>query len=163
MVPITKSKVQFSAEIIQKFEQIENLDFSQLKSKLKDKEDGEGWSNYECESSEKLYKRFLKLILLFPTERLVPTKTIDTFWHYHILDTRHYLKTTTSIFGEYIHHYPYLGLGGDNEIIELNSLFQKTLQLYFQTFNENLVNDFPSKCDNGGGNGSTCAGRCYSK
>ena len=147
-----------------KIEEIEALDFSLIKLKLKDLNDGEGWNDYECEIAEKQYKRFLKLILIYPKERLVPTKTIDIFWHYHILDTRHYIKTTQNIFGEYIHHYPYLGLLGADDQIELNELFTKTLNLYYITFKEPLSESISSRCDNGeGGNGSTCAGRCSNK
>lgn len=140
--------------------EIDNLDFYLLKKKLQDNEDGEGWTLQQCESAEILYKRFLKLILLYPNEKLVPSKVIDTFWHYHILDTRHYIKTTKQIFGEYIHHYPYLGLSGDDDRKKLFQSFSQTLKLYRYTFNEELSQSDFSKCDNDGGE-ATCAGRCH--
>lgn len=141
--------------------EIDNLDFHLLKMKLQDCEDGEGWTLQQCENAEFLYKRFLKLILLFPKEKLVPSKVVDTFWHYHILDTRHYIKTTERIFGEYIHHYPYLGLSGIDDRKNLTDLFNQTLKLYRNTFNEELSQTDFSKCDNDGGGESTCAGRCH--
>lgn len=143
------------------FSEIDNLDFGLLKRKLQDIEDGEGWTSRECEQAELLYKRFLKLICLFPNQKLVPSKVIDTFWHYHILDTRHYLKSTERIFGEYIHHYPYLGLSDSADRNILNELYCQTLRLYRHTFNEDLSDSDFSKCDSDGGGESTCAGRCY--
>lgn len=140
--------------------EIDNLDFHLLKIKLQDNDDGEGWTLQQCNEAEVLYKRFLKLILLYPKEKLVPNKAIDTFWHYHILDTRHYIKTTEGIFGEYIHHYPYLGLFGEDDRKKLTQSFNNTLELYRNTFNEELSQTDFSKCDNDGGGESTCAGRC---
>lgn len=160
MKNVIKKTNTFSVEVLEKFNQIDSLDFELLKLKLKDSEEGEGWNSYQCDLAEMLYKRFLKLIYLYPKHRLVPSKTIDKFWHYHILDTRSYIKSTKEIFGVYIHHYPYLGLLGGDDVIELNMLFKKTLKLYLKTFNEPLIEGISSKCDSGGG-GSNCAGRCY--
>lgn len=91
----------------EKIEEIKNLNFSMLKMKLGDTEEGEGWNNLQCDEAEKEYKLFLQLLYWYPKEKIVPTKNIDTFWHYHILDTRDYIEVTHRIFGEYIHHYPY--------------------------------------------------------
>ena len=50
--------------------------------------------------------------MLYPTKRIVPTLTIDEFWHAHILDTRAYMADCKALFGKYMHHYPYSGLKG---------------------------------------------------
>ena len=64
------------------------------------------------------------------------------------------------LFGEYIHHYPYLGLFGDEDKQNLTIAFNHTLKLYRNTFNEELPQYTSSQCDNDGGGESTCAGRC---
>jgi hypothetical protein len=139
---------------------IDNLKFHLLKLKLKDVEDGEGWSDEQCEKAESFYKRFLKLVLIYPDERIIPTQEIDTFWHYHILDTRKYMEETISIYGEYLHHYPYLGLLGVDDKANLIELFRTTQELYELTFQDTFPDSPFAKCDDGGGNDSTCAGRC---
>ena len=136
--------------------QFENLDFTLIKFKLKDAIEGEAWSTKKCNNIELYYKRFLILNYLFPEERIVPTKDIDTFWHYHILDTRHYIKTTKQIFGKYLHHYPYFGIFGKEDKKNLEDAFQKTIQLYEEVFHEPL-HLRSARCV------STCAGRCASK
>lgn len=155
-----KTELAINTNLQNKLSEIDHLNFYLLKVKLSNYEDGEGWTREQCDMAEFYYKRFLKLILYFPQEKLVPNKTIDTFWHYHILDTKHYISATNRIFGEYIHHYPYLGLLGENDKQKLNDSFERTLNLYYSVFNESLPPDSFGKCDSGGGGGSTCAGRC---
>lgn len=63
---------------------IENLDFSMLKRKLQDKEEGQGWTAEVCDGAEYQYKRFLALKRLFPNKDIVSNGAIDKFWHQHI-------------------------------------------------------------------------------
>lgn len=143
------------------FRDIDELSFSMLKVKLMNKDEGEGWSYQECERIEWKYKMFLKLIYLYPNETIVPDKEIDTFWHYHILDTKDYIAVTNRIFGHYIHHYPYFGLSGEEDKEKLLDCFSKTQTLLKKHFGYTLIQT-NSGCNSGddGGDSSTCASRC---
>lgn len=186
-------KVTLSATSLgQKRKQIDALDFTQLKSKLMDKEEGKGWTAKMCDAVEVLYKQFLFIILKYPDRDIVPTKQIDDFWHAHILDTRRYMSDCKNIFGHYVHHYPYFGLRGEEDAKNLQNTFSETKNLWKKEFGKAPVikgvfcgvegdgEDEPVKCKKtkkslsavcgtGGGKcktsvcGSTCAGRCRSK
>ncbi|MHB8652235.1 MAG: hypothetical protein ACYC8S_03845 [Minisyncoccota bacterium] len=58
---------------------IATLDLGPIKFKLMDKEDGEGWTREQVEATEKWYKRFLSLMVLYPDKVIVPTKLVDKF------------------------------------------------------------------------------------
>src|SRR5882672_8892843 len=61
--------------------------------------------------AERDYRRFLTLHLRYPDRTLVPSALLDLVWHYHILDTRKYMEDCERIFGYYLHHDPYFGIG----------------------------------------------------
>lgn len=72
-----------------------------------------------------------------------PAKSVDKVWHSHITDTRRYPADCKKCFGEYMHHYPYFGLGvnarngvdhGEREA--LWNRYKVTLQRYIFSFNE---------------------------
>ena len=95
--------------------EIEALDLEPIKFKLACKDDGPGWSSEHIERMAVAYKRFLILLARHPNVTIAPTRDIDTVWHTHILDTRKYAADCQRIFGEFLHHYPYLGLRGDQD------------------------------------------------
>lgn len=110
------------------------LDFEHIKLKLMHKSFGEGWSEARAIAVETEYRRFLYLHSLFPKAGIVPTIDVDTFWHYHILDTANYAADCEHVFGYFLHHYPYLGLLDDDEPgIEIASA-KKTRVLYEAVF-----------------------------
>ena len=94
---------------------IESLDLEPIKFKLACQDDGPGWSAQHIERMAQAYRRFLILLARYPGVTIAPTRDIDTVWHTHILDTRKYAADCQRIFGEFLHHYPYLGLRGDQE------------------------------------------------
>jgi hypothetical protein len=107
---------------------IESLDLEPIKFKISSKEDGYGWTSEHVNRIELAYRRFLVLHAQFPQHQISPTKDIDAFWHAHILDTRKYAADCQRIFGEFMHHYPYLGMRGDHDqwqqaATTLNDLF----------------------------------------
>lgn len=118
---------------------IENIDFSMLKLKLQDKEEGQGWTADICDDAEFQYKRFLALKRLYPNKDIVPNGAIDKFWHQHILDTAQYVVDCETIFGYFLHHYPYFGMNGDLDAQNLTEAFEETKDLYFQHFGEVYV------------------------
>ncbi len=97
-------------DIEQAMTRVGALDFTMLKRKLTI---AGGWSANTVEEGERLYRRYLALNLVYPDRKLGPTPLIDDFWHAHILDTEAYTADCQSLFGRYLHHYPYGGLTND--------------------------------------------------
>ena len=77
---------------------IAHLDLEMIKMKLKDTEEGLGWTDEQCDVAEVEYKRFLHLNKKFPDFPIVPHKTMDLMWHQHILDTRAYHEDSQNVF-----------------------------------------------------------------
>src|SRR5450830_342551 len=86
------------------------IDLEQIKFKLMHKQSGEGWSAARADAIETEYRRFLSLVMLHPDDSFAPLVDVDTFWHYHILDTRKYAADCQQTFGYFLHHHPYVGL-----------------------------------------------------
>lgn len=113
---------------------IYELDLEPLKVKLQSLVDGPGWTLSKCDSVELLYKNFLFLCFKYPASKLVPTSDIDEFWHAHILDTRKYVKDCQETFGDYLHHFPYLGLRGVDDEKALSKAANDTALVYKAEF-----------------------------
>lgn len=94
-------------------EAISALDLGAIKMKLMHVESGEGWSAAYAGQVEAEYRRFLFLMKKYPDSEASPTVDVDTFWHYHILDTMKYARDCEAVFGYFLHHYPYVGIGAD--------------------------------------------------
>lgn len=92
------------------FAVFEALDLAPIKMKLMHVESGEGWSERRANAVEAEYRRFLFLTKAYPDEMVSPTLDVDMFWHYHILDTMKYARDCQALFGEFLHHYPYVGM-----------------------------------------------------
>lgn len=112
---------------------IDQLDLGPIKVKLM-REDGENWSLEQVNMAEKWYKRFLFLNLMHPSATIVPTHAIDTFWHYHILDTRKYAEDCQKIFGTFFHHFPYFGMRGDEDVENHSKAVANTKALFLSEF-----------------------------
>jgi len=96
------------------------------------------WSKLRCGIAELEYKRLLTLILWnrdLP-HPIVPTRLADEIWHKHILDTRAYHSDMKELFGEYLHHFPFLGFGSEESKKLKDKAFLMTCQLYEKTFGE---------------------------
>jgi hypothetical protein len=120
------------------------LDLTSIKIKLMHQQSGEGWSLDKANAVEKEYRRFLCLMKLFPHESMAPLVDVDTFWHYHILDTVKYAADCEQVFGYFLHHDPYVGLDGtdEDEQFRLDS-GERMCELY-----ENLFGDaYPMSFD----------------
>ncbi|MCB9047403.1 MAG: hypothetical protein H6550_14820 [Chitinophagales bacterium] len=58
---------------------IENLDLNNVKMKLMDPEEGQGWTESQCNIAEKEYKRFLNLVLIYVMfHQILSASHIDT-------------------------------------------------------------------------------------
>jgi hypothetical protein len=118
------------------FSAVMQLDLEPIKTKLMHVESGEGWSLDKANAVEKEYRRFLCLMKMYPDESIAPLVDVDTFWHYHILDTMKYAVDCEQAFGYFVHHYPYVGMrGGDDEQFRIDS-GERMQSLYEATFGE---------------------------
>jgi hypothetical protein len=118
------------------FKAVMQLDLQPIKTKLMHVESGEGWSAEKADAVEKEYRRFLCLMKLYPDEDTAPLVDVDTFWHYHILDTMKYAADCEQAFGYFLHHYPYVGMRGEeDEQFRLDS-GKRMGELYEATFGE---------------------------
>lgn len=93
----------------------EALDLNPIKTKLMHEASGEGWSEARANAVETEYRRFLFLMKKYPDAGASPTVDVDTFWHYHILDTMKYARDCEAAFGFFLHHYPYVGMVSGTE------------------------------------------------
>ena len=118
------------------FKAVMQLDLEPIKMKLMHVESGEGWSLEKANAVEKEYRRFLCLMKMYPDESIAPLVDVDTFWHYHILDTMKYAVDCEQAFGYFVHHYPYVGMrGGDDAQFRIDS-GERMRSLYEATFGE---------------------------
>jgi hypothetical protein len=115
------------------------LDLEPIKVKLMHEESGEGWPLERANAVEFEYRRFLFLMNKYPHEQTAPLVDVDTFWHYHILDTMKYHADCDAVFGHYLHHFPYIGLRGEDDAAAHIRVGQRMKELYEDTFGEDYV------------------------
>jgi hypothetical protein len=118
------------------FEAISELDLDPIKVKLMHKESGEGWTLEYANAVESEYRRFLYLMKMFPNEQTAPLFDVDVFWHYHILDTMKYADDCESVFGYFLHHFPYVGLRGADDEAAHQRIGVRMQEMYEETFGE---------------------------
>jgi hypothetical protein len=113
---------------------LEAVDFGSIASKLICTDEGEHWSLGQATQAIEQYRRFLFLHHRYPMAQLVPSAEIDRVWHMHILDTVKYREDCEHLFGRFIDHYPYFGLGHEAEHRRLQTAYAETLALTEQCF-----------------------------
>ncbi|AVR95805.1 glycine-rich domain-containing protein [Pseudoduganella armeniaca] len=118
------------------FKAIAELDLDPIKVKLMHAESGEGWTLERANAVEFEYRRFLYLMKKFPNEQTAPLQDVDTFWHYHILDTLKYATDCQRVFGYFLHHFPYIGLRGEADEEAHERVGARMKELYEATFAE---------------------------
>ena len=126
------------------FKAIYELDLDPIKCKLMHEESGEGWSLEKATAVEFEYRRFLVLMKMFPTEQTAPLYDVDTFWHYHILDTQKYAVDCEDIFGYFLHHFPYIGMRGKEDEEAHHRVGERMRELYEETFGESYLRMEPA-------------------
>jgi hypothetical protein len=115
------------------------LDLDPIKVKLMHEQSGEGWTLEKTTAVEREYRRFLILMKMYPNEPTAPLEDVDTFWHYHILDTMKYAADCEVIFGYFLHHFPYVGMRGQEDAADLVRIGARMQELYEVTFNESYA------------------------
>ncbi len=142
------------------YQAIAALDFTAIKFKLMMDTFGEGWSAAKADAIETEYRRFLYLQAAFPDEQTAPTLDVDTFWHYHILDTANYAADCEAAFGYFLHHNPYLGLmEGDAPGVDVEA-GERTRALYEATFGEAYIRPEAYGEADGANETARCSGLC---
>ncbi len=121
------------------FTAIAALDLEPIKVKLMHAESGEGWSLAQVNAVEFEYRRFLYLMKMFPREQTAPLFDVDIFWHYHILDTMKYAADCQAVFGYFLHHFPYLGLRGEDDEAAHHRVGERMRELYEATFGDSYL------------------------
>ncbi len=121
------------------FQAIAALDLDPIKVKLMHQESGEGWSLEKVNAVEFEYRRFLYLMKIFPAEATAPLFDVDIFWHYHILDTMKYAQDCEQVFGYFLHHFPYIGLRGEDDLLAHQRVGERMKELYEETFGEDYI------------------------
>jgi hypothetical protein len=133
--------IQATKSIEQVIAAIDALDLDPIKLKLMDPEEGQGWSREHVERVALAYRRFLTLLVRFPEETIAPGKDVDKFWHGHILDTMKYEEDCRTVFGYFLHHFPYFGMRGEKDAANLREASERMHAIYEREFGESMPSD----------------------
>jgi len=117
---------------------IESLDLEPIKFKLVREK---SYDRTQVEALAKWYKRFLFLTFKYRGQSIVVCEGIDAFWHQHILDTQKYAADCNAVFGEFLHHFPYFGLRGDDDQQALVDAYKQSLSIMQKEFGETPEGD----------------------
>jgi hypothetical protein len=142
-----------------RIERVHTLDLEPIVVKLMHPEPGETvMSLEEADRLVGLYRQYLILCLRYPDVGIVPTKEIDQVWHTHILDTAKYQQDCDEVFGFFLHHFPYLGLRGEEDEHQWHAQYARTCELFKREFGVPLVPHAMFSC--GPGQHSSMPGAC---
>ena len=125
---------------------VAKLDFSLQKRKMVEVQ---GWAKEAVDIMENEYRKFLALsaaLEFIKSESVVvPNRTIDLFWHAHIMDTEKYHDDCNSVFGHYFHHFPYFGMQDDADTQSWIVASHSTSELWEEAFGEALYSENASE------------------
>jgi len=133
------------------FEQAQNItetwNFDLAIEKVLEVKNG-AWSLQRAEKAVENYKRYMAITKALGGVQLVPNGDIDEIWHMHILDTRAYMRDCDALFGEYLHHYPYFGMLGEENRNQWLNVQTESERLWNDLFGEVLYgsDSAPQKC-----------------
>ena len=117
---------------------INRIDFTTLKTHLSlpPARGGHSWTAERADAAEMKYKKWLFIQRKYEDVLQSPGPEVDTVWHFHILDSRAYIRDTARIFGHYLQHYPYFGM--TEGIAKAREVFKTTRRLYRAEYGEEL-------------------------
>ncbi|MBT2976022.1 hypothetical protein PN47_15045, partial [Vibrio anguillarum] len=98
----------------------------------------ERWDLVRTKKAVLDYQRYMAVTKALGGIQLVPNGDIDEIWHMHILDTRAYMRDCDTLFGEYLHHYPYFGMLGEENQRQWLDVQAQSEQLWQRLFDEPL-------------------------
>jgi hypothetical protein len=99
------------------------------------------WTEGRIAATEANYRRLLALNIVYPSEEHVVNKLVDDYWHQHILDTSKYAEDCQTLFGKFLHHDPYFGLNGPEDLQRNRDGFALTQQLWEEVFGVPMVDE----------------------
>ncbi|MCE0975440.1 MULTISPECIES: glycine-rich domain-containing protein [Pseudomonas] len=112
-------------------------DFKLAIEKVLEIKNGE-WTRERAEKAVQNYTRYMAVTKALGGLQMVPNGDIDEIWHMHILDTRAYMADCNALFGEYLHHYPYFGMLGEENRKQWLQVQDESTNLWMQLFGEPL-------------------------
>ena len=115
---------------------LERIDLTLIRQKLADAVEGKGWDEAKLDLAEGEYRKFLALHLMFPASDIVPCHLVDEIWHAHILDTVAYAEDCMTVFGFFLHHFPYFGMRDAEDAANLVTAYDETVTRYVAAFGE---------------------------
>jgi hypothetical protein len=117
---------------------INRIDLTAVKAKLSlpPSRGGHSWTAERADAAATKYKKWLLLQRKCEDALMSPGSEVDHMWHFHILDTRAYIRDTARIFGHYLHHYPYFGM--TEGMAKISEIFETTRRLYRAEYGEDL-------------------------
>jgi hypothetical protein len=144
----------------ERLRRIDALDLEPIAYKLMHPELGElALSLAEADQAVALYRCFLKLCVMRPDVRIVPTRQLDRVWHAHVLDTAKYRADCDRAFGHFMDHFPYAGLRGEDDRRAWRDDFARTRRLFAEHFGEEIgTQPAASACRNHGDGSDCCIG-----
>ena len=113
---------------------IDSIDFSLIIDKMVR---FDTWLQKDAEKTCQLYRNFLFMKKKYAENgvKVPPSRDVDEFWHYHILDTKKYHEDCNTIFGYYLDHHPtYLGKEGEEKLGLLRTSFKELQNIHFNEF-----------------------------
>ncbi|SCX25204.1 hypothetical protein SAMN05216379_12625 [Nitrosomonas eutropha] len=111
-----------------------DLDLEPIMVKVMDKEEGLGWSLDFTRRVASEYEKYLILCKENPDVAVIPSSSVDDFWHFHILDTQKYQEDCQNYFGYFLHHFPYFGMRGKEDEENLKAAWGDSRVLYEARF-----------------------------
>jgi hypothetical protein len=156
-VTVTSEKVTTN----ERLRRIDALDLEPVVYKLMRPEPGEtALSLPEADQDVALYRCFLKLCVLYPEAAIVPTRQLDRVWHTHMLDTAKYRADCDEVFGYFLDHFPYAGLGGEDDRRAWREDFARTRRLFAEQFSVEIGTQPAASACRDHGDGSDCCVGC---
>jgi hypothetical protein len=122
------------------FYYINSIDFSMIIFKITrpDPNISRIWTEESANIVVQYYKNYLWLLRKYSEAYhiLPPSIEIDEIWHHHILDTYKYYNDCLNIYGQFLHHYPYFGMRGEQDSTDLANTFKITQMLHLKEFGD---------------------------
>jgi hypothetical protein len=128
---VDQSKVDLALELVN------SLDFGLQIKKMTEYNGLDKNYVYSCLHQ---YKDFLAMKIAYKDREIdfVPNSMIDEAWHQHILDTKKYASDCNILFGEFLHHYPYSGLRGDDDVKVWQDNAHTTEVIFYHHFDKRI-------------------------
>lgn len=126
---LSSIKIRINSPIhLEKIQQIEDFDFSKIKSWVAKNFQWALPNPYLNQGIQQL-KKYYVLVLLDPLNEHAVSRFVDPFLHAHVVHTEDYHDFCTSVFHQYIHHEP---LDEDNIIYShrVEKLYEHTVKIY---------------------------------